>query len=102
MITFFAVPKTLEEKGEIDARSVYVGNVSKAINQFENKSRIKYMYCIIILAKECQCYCTCCFRASNTQCSYMTPEKKIDYMYKIQIWKQHACATCVQLLLRDV
>lgn len=29
MITLFAVPKTPEEKGEIDARSVYVGNVSK-------------------------------------------------------------------------
>lgn len=28
---FFEVPKTIEEKGEIDARSVYVGNVSKII-----------------------------------------------------------------------
>ena len=40
MITLFAVPKTPEEKGEIDARSVYVGNVSKAINQFEITSII--------------------------------------------------------------
>ena len=47
----FSVPKTPEEKGEIDARSVYVGNVSLAINQFENtcRSRIKKMYCIIFL-----------------------------------------------------
>ena len=29
--SFFEVPKTIEEKGEIDARSVYVGNVSKII-----------------------------------------------------------------------
>jgi len=29
MTTPFAVPKTPEEKGEIDARSVYVGNVSE-------------------------------------------------------------------------
>jgi len=40
MITLLAVPKTPEEKGEIDARSVYVGNVSKAINQFEIRSII--------------------------------------------------------------
>lgn len=31
VVSFLEVPKTIEEKGEIDARSVYVGNVSKII-----------------------------------------------------------------------